>query len=92
MGQIQVRSDSTTEGHWLQRQRLKSGNANTSITLLSKTIVLSKKKRIAQGLGFKEFESAKRTIAGIEIVHMIKKNQMISQGETMFDSFTSLAA
>ena len=51
-----------------------------------------KKKRIAQGLGFKEFESAKRTIAGIEIVHMIKKNQMIIQGETMFDSFTSLAA
>ena len=50
------------------------------------------KKRIVQGLGFKEFESAKRTIAGIEIVHMIKKNQMISQGETMFDSFTSLAA
>ena len=91
MGQIQVRSDSITEGHWLQRQRLKSGNANTSITLLSKTIVLSKK-RIVQGLGFKEFESAKRTIAGIEIVHMIKKNQMISQGVTMFDSFTSLAA
>ena len=86
-----MRSESTTEGHWLQRQRLKSGNANTSITLLSKTIVLSKK-RIVQGLGFKEFESAKRTIAGIEIVHMIKKNQMISQGETMFDSFTSLAA
>ena len=50
------------------------------------------KKRIVQGLGFKEFESAKRTIAGIEIVHMIKKNQMISQGETMFDSFTALAA
>jgi putative transposase len=50
------------------------------------------KKRIVQGLGFKEFESAKRTIAGIEIVHMIKKNQMISQGETIFDSFTSLAA
>ena len=32
------------------------------------------------------------TYVGIEIVHMIKKNQMISQGETMFDSFTSLAA
>ena len=50
------------------------------------------KKRIAQGLGFKEIESVKKTIAEIEIVHMIKKNQMTSQGETMFDSFTSLAA
>ena len=32
--------------------------------------------RLIQGLGFKNFESAKRTIAGIEIVHMIKKNQL----------------
>jgi putative transposase len=29
--------------------------------------------RIVQGMGFKEFESAKRTIAGIEIVRMLKK-------------------
>mgnify|MGYP001093674240 CR=1 FL=1 len=28
------------------------------------------------GLGFKEFESAKRTISGIEVVSMIKKNQL----------------
>ena len=31
------------------------------------------KKRIISSLGFKEFESAKRTLTGIEIVHMIKK-------------------
>ena len=31
--------------------------------------------RIQQGLGFKEFESARRTLAGIEIVRMIRKNQ-----------------
>ena len=30
---------------------------------------------VEQGLGFKEFESARRTIAGIEIVHMLKKKQ-----------------
>lgn len=29
--------------------------------------------RIQQGLGFKDFESARRTLTGIEIVHMIKK-------------------
>jgi len=30
------------------------------------------------GLGFKEFESAKRTISGIEAVRMIKKNQLLN--------------
>ncbi len=48
--------------------------------------------RIQQGLGFKDFESAKRTIAGIEIVHMIKKNQLINPGITPFKSFCSLAS
>ena len=33
--------------------------------------------RIILGLGFKEFESAKRTISGIEVVRMIKKNQLL---------------
>jgi putative transposase len=48
--------------------------------------------RIQQGLGFKEFESARRTLAGIEIVIMIKKNQLIGQDQSMFKSFKSLAA
>lgn len=34
--------------------------------------------RIMQGQEFKNFESAKRTIAGIEIVHMIKKNELLN--------------
>jgi putative transposase len=48
--------------------------------------------RIQQGLGFKDFESARRTITGIEIVHMIKKNQMNTQEQSTFKSFYSLAA
>ena len=48
--------------------------------------------RIQQGLGFKDFESARRTIAGIEIVHMIKKNQLINPRITPFKSFCSLAS
>jgi putative transposase len=48
--------------------------------------------RIQQGLGFKEFESARRTLAGIEVVRMLRKNQMIGQDINTFDSFTSLAA
>ena len=50
------------------------------------------KKRIVGGLGFKEFESARRTIAGIELVHMIKKNQLISNKKSIFKSFCSLVA
>lgn len=47
--------------------------------------------RIQQGLGFKEFESARRTLTGIEIVHMIKKNQLNTQDQSIFRSFYSLA-
>jgi len=48
--------------------------------------------RINQCLGFKEFESARRTIAGIELIHMIKKNQLNNQEKSIFKSFHSLAA
>ncbi len=47
--------------------------------------------RIMQGLGFKNFESAKRTIAGIKIVHVIKKNQLLNPKNSIFESFKSLA-
>ncbi len=48
--------------------------------------------RIIQGLGFKEFESAKRTIAGIEIVRMLKKDQLLNPKTSTYKSFISLAA
>ena len=48
--------------------------------------------RIQQGLGFKDFKSARRTITGIEIIHMLKKNQLNTQEQSMFKSFNSLAA
>jgi putative transposase len=48
--------------------------------------------RIQQGLGFKNFESARRTLTGIEIVHMIKKNQLNTQEQSIFNSFYSLAS
>jgi putative transposase len=47
---------------------------------------------IQQGLGFKNFESARRTITGIEIVHMIRKGQLNTQEQSTFKSFYSLAA
>ena len=48
--------------------------------------------RIMQGLGFKEFESAKRTISGIEIIRMIKKDQLLNPKSSTFKSFISLAS
>ncbi|KUJ59107.1 transposase [Flavobacteriaceae bacterium CRH] len=43
-------------------------------------------------MGFKSFASARRTLAGIEVVHMLRKNQMLNPGTSMFKSFCKLAA
>jgi len=47
--------------------------------------------RIQNMLGFKSFESAQITLSGIEIVRMIKKDQLINPRITPFGSFCSLA-
>lgn len=46
--------------------------------------------RIQNGLVFKSFESAKRTLEGIEVVHMLRKNQMLKSDTSMFKSFCKL--
>jgi putative transposase len=46
-------------------------------------------------LGFKAFEAAQRTLAGIELMHMLRKGQLeggIEQGQTPAEQFYSLAA
>ena len=47
-------------------------------------------------LGFKAFETAQGTLVGIELMHMIKKRQMImeagDEGLTAAELFYSLAA
>jgi len=50
------------------------------------------KRRITITTGFKEFESAQRTLAGIEIVHIIRKGQILNPKTTTFKTFCSLAA
>ena len=50
------------------------------------------KRRILQGLGFKEFESAKRTLGGVELTRMLQKDQIHSPGKSIYASFLSLAA
>ncbi len=43
-------------------------------------------------LGFKAFNSADATLAGIETAHMIRKGQIIAPGNTGFEQFAALAA
>jgi putative transposase len=43
--------------------------------------------------GFKEFHSAAATLAGIELHHMLRKNQHTQSGnQTIFEQFNDLAA
>lgn len=46
--------------------------------------------KVQQSLGFKEFESATRTLAGIEILRMRMKNQILSTDRSTFVTFESL--
>ena len=50
------------------------------------------KRRTMQGLSFKEFESARRTLGGIELIRMLQKDQMHNPGKSTYESFLSLAA
>ena len=50
------------------------------------------KRRISIDTGFKDFESAQRTLAGIEVVNIIRKGQIADSRKTTFKTFCSLAA
>ena len=50
------------------------------------------KRRIRIMTGFKEFESAQRTLSAIEVVSIIKKDQIINPCSTSFKTFCSLVA
>ena len=50
------------------------------------------KRRISITTGFKEFESAQRTLAGIEVVNIIRKNQITDSKSTAYKTFYSLIA
>jgi putative transposase len=50
------------------------------------------KRRISICIGFKDFESAQRTLSGIEVVNIIRKNRIIDPKSTCHKTFKSLAA
>jgi putative transposase len=43
-------------------------------------------------MGFKAFHSASASIAGIEVAHMIRKNQFANDNQSPFKVFAELAA
>lgn len=50
-------------------------------------------KRITKPMmGFKAFHSASATIEGIEVVHMIRKNQFANKNRSPYEVFAELAA
>jgi putative transposase len=50
-------------------------------------------KRITKSMmAFKAFHSASATIAGIEVAHMIRKNQFANDNRSPFQVFAELAA
>lgn len=50
------------------------------------------KRIIVISTGFKEFESAQRTLAGIEIINMIRKDQILKPKSSTFKTFCALAS
>lgn len=42
--------------------------------------------------GFKSFQSASATLDGIEVAHMIRKQQCSTSGQSAFQQFSALAA
>jgi putative transposase len=48
------------------------------------------KQSISITTGFKELESAQRTLAGLEIVHIIIKNPLTESKKSWFATFLSL--
>jgi putative transposase len=45
--------------------------------------------RIIGGLGFKEFESTKRSVVRIEVFRILKKNQLLNPKNSIYKSFIS---
>lgn len=45
------------------------------------------KRRIMITTGFKEFESAQRTLAGLEVINILKKNQIQEFKSSWFATF-----
>ncbi len=76
-----------------------TGNGRTIVVRQAKDLnnILEQDHRVIKRItgpmmGFKAFQSAAATIAGIEAAHMIRKGQIPANGTTAFQIFAELAA
>ena len=69
----------------------KLGGVNTLIVVLKK-ITEKSTGGLLLILGLKEFESAQRTLAGIEVVTIIRNNQTVNSKKSYFKTSLSLVA
>ena len=74
-----------------------SPSARSSISTISWNKTIEAVKRVTRPmLGFKSFDAAQGTLVGVELMHMIKKKQMMietgDEGRTAAELFYSLAA
>ncbi|KEZ91965.1 hypothetical protein IL45_14805 [Nonlabens ulvanivorans] len=77
---------------FLPTKRRMKGSAQKYLNNIVEQDHRSIKRRIKITTGFKEFESAQRTLAGIEIINMIRKDQILNPKKSTFKTFCSLAA
>ena len=65
---------------------------NKYLNNIVEQVLRNVKRRITINTGFKDFESAHLTLAGIKIINIIKKNQIKDSKSTTYKTFNSLAA
>ncbi len=96
----------TIDGSAANEAAIKSSNAEhgTAIAIRKikylNNIVEQDHRAVKRGtrpmLGFKSFEAAQSTLAGVELMHMIKKRQLVvkeeNEGRTAAEQFYALAA
>lgn len=96
-----LRMDETyikVKGQWMYLYRAVDKQGNTVDFILSENNIVEQDHRFIKKLtkpmkGFKEFHSAKSTIAGIELHHMLRKGQHLqAEKHSIFEQFYGLAA
>jgi putative transposase len=96
----------TIDGSWANAAAIAAYNAEHDTTIAVRQVrslnnVVEQdhravKRVVRPMLGFKSMETAQRTVAGIELMHMLKKQQMITpegtQGQTPAQQFYAVVA
>jgi len=78
------------KGKWMYFYRAVTKHGKTLDFMLSEHRFIKKLTRLMKG--FKSFQSASATLDGIDVAHMIRKQQFSTSGQSAFQQFAALAA